>query len=86
LFKFTYTFIFPYIVAAVARRDSRGYLTGTINLVAAGGFSLGPLLGGLLISWTGNYVLLLTVSITLMLTSMLLAYKVQTIPYSRGLD
>lgn len=47
LFKFTYTFIVPYIVASVAQRDTRGYLTGTINLVAAGGFSLGPLFGGL---------------------------------------
>lgn len=80
LFKFTYTFIFPYIVASVAQRDPRGYLTGTINLVAAGGFSLGPLFGGLLISWSGQYVVLLTVSIILMLTSMLLAYKVQRIP------
>lgn len=80
LFKFTYTFIFPYIVASVAKRDPSGYFTGTINLVAAGGFSLGPLIGGALITWSGHYVLLLIVSIVLMLTSMFLAYRVQRIP------
>ncbi len=77
LFKFTYTFILPYIVTSVAKLDPSGYLTSTINLVGAGGFSLGPLVGGTIISWSGNYTVLLVVSIALMLTSMFITYRLQ---------
>lgn len=83
LFKFTYTFIFPYIVASVAKLDPNGYLTSTVNLVVAGGFSLGPLVGGALITGTGGYIVMLIVSIVLMLISMFLTYQLQRVRAER---
>lgn len=77
LFKFTYTFIFPYIVANVANADRIGYYTGTVNLVIIGGFAIGPLIAGLLISWTGQYLWMIVVCVGVMALSMGLTYFVQ---------
>lgn len=49
LFKFTWTFVLPFILARVARLDRDGRLMNSINLVIGGGMALGPAIAGALL-------------------------------------
>ncbi len=42
LFKFTWTFVLPFILARVAALDNNGRLMNSINLVIGGGMAAGP--------------------------------------------
>lgn len=59
LFKFTWTFTLPFILANLAELDQSGRLMGVSNLVIGTGLGLGPSLAGYLISHdpTFNYLL-----------------------------
>ena len=46
LFKFTWTFVLPFILARVARLDGDGRLMNSINLTIGGGMALGPAVAG----------------------------------------
>ncbi len=46
LFKFTWTFVLPFILARVAGLDNSGRLMNSINLVIGGGMAAGPALAG----------------------------------------
>lgn len=46
LFKFTWTFVLPFIMATVSQLDTSGRLMNNINLVIGGGMALGPSIGG----------------------------------------
>ncbi|HID8879808.1 TPA: MFS transporter, partial [Klebsiella variicola] len=48
LFKFTWTFVLPFILARVAGLDNNGRLMNSINLVI-GGMAAGPALAGALL-------------------------------------
>ena len=49
LFKFTWTFVLPFILARVAGLDNSGRLMNSINLVIGGGMAAGPGLAGVLL-------------------------------------
>lgn len=49
LFKFTWTFVLPFILARVAALDNNGRLMNSINLVIGGGMAAGPALAGALL-------------------------------------
>lgn len=49
LFKFTWTFVLPFILARVAGLDNSGRLMNSINLVIGGGMAAGPALAGTLL-------------------------------------
>lgn len=59
LFKFTWTFVLPFILARVATLDGDGRLMNSINLVIGGGMALGPMLAGLLLENTPGTAALL---------------------------
>ncbi|UQZ11439.1 MFS transporter [Providencia stuartii] len=46
LFKFTWTFVLPFIMGAVSQLDTSGRLMNNINLVIGGGMAIGPAIGG----------------------------------------
>ncbi|MFO5520910.1 MFS transporter permease, partial [Klebsiella pneumoniae] len=48
LFKFTWTFVLPFILARVAGLDNSGRLMNSINLVIGGGMAAGPSRAGAL--------------------------------------
>lgn len=49
LFKFTWTFVLPFILTRVAELDNDGRLMNSINLVIGGGMAAGPVLAGALL-------------------------------------
>lgn len=51
LFKFTWTFVLPFILARVAGLDNSGRLMNSINLVIGGGMAAGPALAGALLQY-----------------------------------
>ncbi|AZE89240.1 MFS transporter [Pseudomonas orientalis] len=76
LFKFTWTFILPLILACLADLDRSGKLMNTSNLVIGGGLAIGPTVAGRLIEASGGFQSLLVgsacitlLSLTLMLSS-----------------
>lgn len=46
LFKYTWTFVLPFILACLADLDQQGRLMNSTNLVIGGGLALGPALAG----------------------------------------
>lgn len=46
LFKYTWTFVLPFILACLADLDQQGRLMNSANLVIGGGLALGPALAG----------------------------------------
>ncbi|MDM0114017.1 MFS transporter [Variovorax sp. J22R133] len=48
-FKFAWTFVLPFILAAVAKHDGSGRLVASLNFVIGAGLAVGPLLAGLLL-------------------------------------
>jgi predicted MFS family arabinose efflux permease len=72
LFKFTWTFVLPFILARVAGLDNNGKLMNNINLVIGGGMAIGPTLAGYLIESFGGFDALLAGALGCSLLSLLL--------------
>ncbi|CUW02755.1 Major Facilitator Superfamily protein [Serratia grimesii] len=72
LFKFTWTFVLPFILARVAGLDNNGKLMNNINLVIGGGMAIGPTLAGYLIESFGGFDALLVGALGSALLSLLL--------------
>ncbi|RTF89691.1 MFS transporter, partial [Serratia marcescens] len=72
LFKFTWTFVLPFILARVAGLDNDGKLMNGINLVIGGGMAIGPTLAGSLIEYSGGFNALLFGALGCALLSLLL--------------
>ena len=77
LFKFTWTFILPYLLSSISDLDASGQLMNTTNLMIGTGFAVGPLLGGILIEATGGFTAMLAVACVGALVSMLFAASIQ---------
>ncbi len=77
LFKFTWTFILPYLLSSISDLDASGQLMNTTNLMIGTGFAVGPILGGILIEATGGFTAMLTVACVGALVSMLFAVSIQ---------
>jgi MFS family permease len=48
-FKFAWTFVLPFIMAATAKHDRSGRLVASLNLIIGSGLAIGPLIAGLLL-------------------------------------
>ncbi|HTR07480.1 MAG TPA: MFS transporter [Paraburkholderia sp.] len=48
-FKFAWTFVLPFILAAAAKRDRSGRLVASLNFVIGAGLAAGPLIAGVLL-------------------------------------
>lgn len=77
LFKFTWTFILPYLLSSISDLDASGQLMNTTNLMIGTGFAVGPILGGILIEATGGFTAMLAVAGVGALVSMLFAAGIQ---------
>ncbi|WAG76916.1 MFS transporter [Metapseudomonas furukawaii] len=68
VFKFTWTYVLPFILACLADLDPSGRLMNLSNLVIGGGLALGPALAGRLIERQGGFdgLLLAAAAITLL--------------------
>ena len=77
IFKFTWTFILPYLLSSISDLDASGQLMNTTNLMIGTGFAVGPLLGGILIQATGGFTAMLAVACVGTLASMLCAVGIQ---------
>ena len=77
IFKFTWTFILPYLLSSISDLDASGQLMNTTNLMIGTGFAVGPILGGILIEATGGFTAMLTVACVGTLISMLFAVSIQ---------
>ena len=73
LFKFTWTFALPFILACLADLDRSGRLMNASNLVIGGGLAIGPALAGRLIESSGGFLPLLPIAAGLAALSLLLA-------------
>ncbi|TCM68392.1 putative MFS family arabinose efflux permease [Acinetobacter calcoaceticus] len=74
LFKFSWMFTIPFVLASVASFDVNGRLLNSINLVAGCGLAIGPVLAGRIIENTGSFSALIVYSIALFLLSFILIY------------
>ncbi|WP_223510842.1 MULTISPECIES: MFS transporter [unclassified Pseudomonas] len=72
LFKFTWTFILPLILACLADLDRSGKLMNASNLVIGGGLAIGPTVAGRLIEASGGFQLLLIGGACITLLSLVL--------------
>ncbi|MFE7423083.1 MFS transporter [Rhodococcus sp. NPDC057529] len=77
LFKFTWTFILPYLMATLSGLDRSGQLVNLANLAIGGGFALGPLMGGRLVESAGGYGTLIAVSVAGLVLSLVLILVAQ---------
>ena len=77
LFKFTWTFILPYMMSTLSGLDRSGRLVNLANIAIGGGFALGPFMGGRLIENTGGYGTLIAVSVAGLLLSLTLILAAQ---------
>ena len=77
LFKFTWTFILPYIMSTLSGLDRSGRLVNLANIAIGGGFALGPFMGGRLVESAGGYGTLIAVSVTGLLLSLILILAAQ---------
>lgn len=73
LFKFTWTFVLPLILACIADLDPSGRLMNASNLVIGAGLAIGPGVAGQLIQASGDYRTTLLSAALLTLLSLLLA-------------
>ncbi|MBC2639174.1 MULTISPECIES: MFS transporter [unclassified Rhodococcus (in: high G+C Gram-positive bacteria)] len=77
LFKFTWTFILPYLMSTLSGLDRSGQLVNLANLAIGGGFALGPLMGGRLVESAGGCGTLVAVSVAGLLLSLVLILVAQ---------
>lgn len=75
LFKFAYTFILPFLLSTLSSHDESGHVMSTVNLMVGGGFTLGPILGGLLIDSPLSFAGLIIAALIVALVSMTLAFR-----------
>ncbi|WGW11849.1 MFS transporter [Saxibacter everestensis] len=54
IFKFTWTFILPFILSSIADLDQGGQMMNTTNLMIGTGFAIGPAVSGVLIERMGG--------------------------------
>ncbi|WP_159876120.1 MFS transporter [Aquitalea denitrificans] len=79
LFKFSWTFILPFILATLADIDHSGKLMNATNLVIGGGLAIGPALAGQLIAANGGSLhLLLLLATVVAALSLALLLSLQT--------
>lgn len=82
LFKFSWTFILPFILATLADIDHSGKLMNATNLVIGGGLAIGPALAGQLIAANGgslHQLLLLATLVSAIALALLLALQTHRI-------
>ncbi|MCK3832637.1 MFS transporter [Pseudomonas fluorescens] len=72
LFKFTWTFILPLVLACLADLDHSGKLMNASNLVIGGGLAIGPAIAGRLIEASGGFTLLLLGAAVITLLSLVM--------------
>ncbi|MGL4860197.1 MAG: MFS transporter [Enterobacteriaceae bacterium] len=72
LFKTTWTFVLPFILAAIASIDRSGQLINTTNLVIGGGLAIGPGIAGQIIGFSGSYQPMLIFAMSASILSLLL--------------
>ncbi|OLS64323.1 hypothetical protein PSEMO_08680 [Pseudomonas putida] len=72
VFKFTWTFILPLVLACLADLDRSGRLMNASNLVIGGGLAIGPAIAGRLIEGSGGFQALLIGAASLTFISLLL--------------
>jgi MFS family permease len=77
LFKFSWTFILPFILATLADIDHSGKLMNATNLVIGGGLAIGPALAGQLIAANGGslHMLLLATLVAAIALALLLSLQ-----------
>ncbi|WP_010171355.1 MFS transporter [Pseudomonas sp. PAMC 25886] len=80
LFKFTWTFILPLILACLADLDRSGKLMNTSNLVIGAGLAIGPAIAGRLIEASGGFTSLLVGGAAITLLSLALMLGSRTPP------
>lgn len=69
LFKFSWMFNIPFVLATVASLDINGRLMNTVNLVIGGGLAIGPLIAGRVIENTPNMQFLILYSLLIFILS-----------------
>ncbi|MEY0231386.1 MFS transporter [Providencia manganoxydans] len=72
LFKFTWTFVLPFIMATVSQLDTSGRLMNNINLVIGGGMALGPAIGGYILVNSTNMVVFISFALLCSICSAIL--------------
>lgn len=70
IFKFTWTFVLPFILATVSALDQTGKLMNTINLVIGGGMAVGPAIAGFIIKDLGGTDYLIAFAAAMLVISM----------------
>ena len=77
VFKFTWTFILPLILARMAEMDRSGRLMNASNLVISAGLAIGPTIAGRLIEGSGGFrgLLLAGAAITLLSMALVLSCR-----------
>lgn len=71
LFKYTWTFVLPFVLATLAELDRDGRVMSTANLVIGSGLAMGPAIAGMLIeTGGGQFGTVLAVSAILMMVSL----------------
>lgn len=76
-FKFTWTFVLPFVLATLADLDASGRLMNTTNLVIGGGLAIGPALAGRALESNGGFDLLLGGAATIVTLSLVLVMIAQ---------
>ncbi|MBD2837784.1 MFS transporter [Pseudomonas sp. JM0905a] len=71
LFKFTWTYVLPFILASLVELDESGRLMSLSNLVIGSGLALGPAMAGRLLGDSGDFHSLLLAAGTLTTLSLL---------------
>lgn len=71
LFKFTWTYVLPFILASLVELDESGRLMSLSNLVIGAGLALGPAMAGRLLGDSGDFHSLLLAAGTLTTLSLL---------------
>lgn len=77
IFKFTWTFVLPYLMSTLSDLDRTGSLVNLANVCIGGGFALGPFIGGRLVENSGGYGTLIALSVALLLLSLVLIVAAQ---------
>ncbi|MFE7415789.1 MFS transporter [Rhodococcus sp. NPDC057529] len=77
LFKFTWTFILPYIMSTLSGLDRSGRVVNLANIAIGGGFAIGPFMGGRLVESAGGYGTLIAVSAAGLVLSLALIMAAQ---------
>lgn len=72
IFKFAWTFVLPFILAAIGSVDPSGRAIATVNLIIGGGLAVGPIIAGWLLQQSGSFHLPLIAEIIAGIISFLL--------------